>query len=501
MTFQINTLALLCSIFASTNVHAFDNLNSNKNYANTRAYVGGNVLNPHTNLVVSEATILVDNGIITKIQPHSEKVPPSYVVTSIENKWVIPGLIDGHVHLSQSGSAFTRPDTINATKIERYQADQKWLLDNLPSLLEDYLSLGITTIIDMGGPSEYIDHYREATQSGFYPAIYAAGTLLSPMSVPQLDLNGKTFTQVTTAEQALAQVKSQLSLNTDIVKIVWSQETGMTDAQLTDVYLPALTFAKKHNKIVAVHVEGLESAKYAIKAGAEILVHGVFTDEIDDEIIQLMKVNDVTYMPTLTSYDHYMDIFSNQLTFSEHEKRHSHSKIIDSFDKLMENVKDTDQMFKLFLTYIPKVDSNEQELAAMSAQDQSIIKQLRTMFSSDIQNYQMVNLRKIVVSGVNVAFGTDAGNPGTLHASSFFGEMKAWQQAGISNKEILKAATFANANALNQSDSIGELSSGKFANFVVLAQNPYEQLETLKAPLMTVKHGQIAVSVQGESHE
>ena len=501
MIFRINTLSLLCSIFASTSVHAFENLNSNKNYGQARAYVGGNVLNPHTDIVVSNATILVDNGKITKIQPHSEKVPSNYEVTSLDNKWVIPGLIDGHVHLSQSGSAFTRPDTINAVKIETYQADQQWLLDNLSSLLGDYLSLGITTIFDMGGPSEYIEHYKSTTQTGFYPDIYAAGSLLSPMPVPQLDHNGKIFTQVTNAEQAIAQVQNQLSFNTNIVKIVWSQETGMTAEQLMQMYQPAIAVAKKHNKTVAVHVEGLENAKQSIKAGADILVHGVFTNEIDEEIIELMKANDVTYMPTLSAYDHYMEIFSNQLTFSEHEKRHSHSKVMDSFSKLMANINDTDQMFKIFLTYIPKVDSSEQELAAMPAQDQSIIKQLRTMFSSDIQNHQMVNLRKVIASGVNVAFGTDAGNPGTLHASSVFGEMKAWQQAGISNKDILKAATFANANALNLSDRVGELSSGKFANFVVLAQNPYEQLETLKTPIMTVKGGQTAFSAQEENNE
>ena len=97
----------------------------------------------------------------------------------------------------------------------------------------------------------------------------------------------------------------------------------------------------------------------------------------------------------------------------------------------------------------------------------------------------------MINSGVNVAFGTDAGNPGTLHAASVYGELLAWQQAGVSNQQILKAATFGNAKALRMESEFGTLASGKYANFVVLDDNPYETLETLTTPVMTIKAGVI----------
>ncbi len=492
---------ILCALCFTLSVNAFENLNNSSEQGRQMAFVGANVLNPNLDLNISNATILVNKGKIVKIQPSSEKIPNDYAVTNLENKWVIPGLIDGHVHLSESGSAFTRPDIIDATKIKSYQADQKWLLANTSSLLKNYVSLGITTIFDMGGPSQYIKHYREVTKNGSYPDIYAAGALLSPMDVPQLNVNGEIFTKVSNAKEAIALVESQLSLNTSIIKIVWSQETGMTTEQLYSMYKPAIALAKQHNKVVAVHVQDLENAKNSIKAGADILVHGVMTNDVDDEFISLMKKYNVTYMPTLSAYGHYFEIFKSEFKFSEHEKNHAHANITNSFSDLMSNIKDTGQMFQVFLNYIPKVDSSEEEIAKLSAQDQSIIKQLRTMFSSKIENIQKNNLMKILQSGVNVAFGTDAGNPGTLHASSLVGEMYVWQQAGVSNKDILKAATFGNAQALNLTDTLGSLTSGKDANFVVLDANPYKNLTTLSAPVMTVKLGKIAYSKAGEHNE
>jgi imidazolonepropionase-like amidohydrolase len=275
----------------------------------------------------------------------------------------------------------------------------------------------------------------------------------------------------------------------------------MTTEQLSSMYKPAIALAKQHNKVVAVHVEDLENAKEAIKAGVDILVHGVLRNDIDDEFIVLMKEHNVTYMPTLTAYNHYFELFKNEFKFTEHEKNHANADIIDSFKVLMNNVDDTGQMFQMLLKFMPKVDSSEEEKAKLSTHEQDMLKMIGSMFSAKAVISQQNNLLKILQSGVNVAFGTDAGNPGTLHASSLIGEMYAWQQAGVSNKDILKAATFGNAQALNLTDTIGSLTSGKDANFVVLDANPYKNLTTLSTPAMTIKHGKIAYTKGAEHNE
>lgn len=471
--------------------YALESFNGNTKIAKDTAFIGANVLNPSTDIPISNATILVSKGNIIKIQPSEHSIPAHFKVVNIKGQWVIPGLIDGHIHLAQSGSAFTRPDTIDATKITSYKEDQQWLLENTSRLLNNYIKLGITSIFDMGGPSEYLTRYKELTENGVYPDIYAAGTLISPMDMPSLNLNGKTFTRVSSAEEATSLVKKQLNYKTHIIKFVWSQETGLSTHELFTLYKPAIELAHKYNKVVAVHVEDLINAKMAIKAGADVLVHGVTTDFIDDEFISLMETHNVTYMPTLTAYSHYFELFKNELEFSQFESLNSPSFVTNSFKALMNNVDKTGATFQILLQYLPKVDEPETVKAKLSARDQSIIAQLKSIFSVKYEKIQRDNLSRIIDSDVNVALGTDAGNPGTLHAVSMMGEFIAWQEAGISNKQILKAATLGNASALKLGNSIGTLLAGKHANFVVLKQNPYQVLSTLANPVMTVKRGAI----------
>ena len=148
----VKLLTLVAALCVSIGALAFENLNTGMEYGKKRAFIGATILNPATDLQISNSTILVKQGRIVKIQPSSETIPDDYTVVDTQNKWIIPGLIDGHIHMAQSGSAFTRPDTFDATKISSYADDQRWLKNNLPTLLQNYLKLGVTTVIDMGGP-------------------------------------------------------------------------------------------------------------------------------------------------------------------------------------------------------------------------------------------------------------------------------------------------------------------------------------------------------------
>ena len=493
-------LTFTLGLSVSMNLSANDNLPQKADFSKMQAYIGANIINPSKGTVTANSTLLVNQGRIEKVQASTGTIPDGYTIVDTKGKWVMPGLIDGHIHLAQSGSAFTRPDTFDARKISSYEDDQQWIKDNLSSILENYLKLGITSVIDMGGPSEYITGYRAVTHSGVYPDIYAAGALLSPFDVPILDVHGEMFTKVETSQDTVAMVKKQLPLKTELVKFVWSDETGLSMDELTALYKPAMSLAKAHNKRVAVHAESLIDAKMAIKAGADILVHGVMRDPIDDEFIQLMKSHNVTYMPTLTANIHYTEIFKNELTFTTFEHKHGHKEVISSFEILMENVEKTGQMFQMLLKYVPKVDQSDAEIAKLTEKEQSLVKQLRNYFSSEKERVQKDNLKQMINSGVNVAFGTDAGNPGTLHAASLYGEFLAWQQAGVSNQEILKAVTFGNAKALKLENKIGTLSAGQHANFVVLNENPYETLATITDPVMTVKQGHIVKPSNGVNH-
>lgn len=100
-----------------------------------------------------------------------------------------------------------------------------------------------------------------------------------------------------------------------------------------------------------------------------------------------------------------------------------------------------------------------------------------------------INLTRIYAAGVNVVAGTDAGNVGTMHASSFIPELQAMKQAGLTNAQILKTATLNSAICFNQ--NTGEVVKGKSADLVVLQKNPLDDLSHLNTAEYVLKSGRV----------
>lgn len=507
MTFAFTTTSARCTVLLSTlcvcigtaffqlPAQAQQPLKNLSKPTEALAFVGANVLMTepaHLDAKLQPATVLVKDGNIIELLPAGQTIPAQYQKVDVSGQYLLPGLIDAHVHLAQSGSAFTRPDMIEATAIQPYADDQRWLHDHLPELLGSYFNLGITTVADMGGPAARLGRYARLSQQHDLPQIVAAAELLSPAIVPNLAAaDGKTFLEVSSPATATAAVKQQIAQGASVIKIVWSQETGLSDAQLTALYQPAIHSAKTSGKVIAVHVESLTSAKAAIRAGIDILVHGVVSEPIDAEFIALAKQHQVSYMPTMTAYQHYADIFNGKLSFTEFEHQLSHHPLIHSFTTLNANTAKTGELYQLFRRYMAYVDAPAAKLAELSADEQGIVVQLSQVFSIKTMQIQQQNLKLALQSGLNVAFGTDAGNPGTLHATSIREEMRTWQQAGVSNAAILRAMTLGNAVALKLDHKQGRISAGQQATFILLQHNPLQENFQFSPPLMVVQRGHI----------
>ncbi|GAG81672.1 unnamed protein product, partial [marine sediment metagenome] len=91
----------------------------------------------------------------------------------------------------------------------------------------------------------------------------------------------------------------------------------------------------------------------------------------------------------------------------------------------------------------------------------------------------MVNLKLLSDAGVLIATGTDAGNIGTLHASSYLAELQAMKKSGMNNWQILQASTINGAKILNKESEFGSVVIGKKANLILLDANPVEDLENI----------------------
>ena len=100
-------------------------------------------------------------------------------------------------------------------------------------------------------------------------------------------------------------------------------------------------------------------------------------------------------------------------------------------------------------------------------------------------------LKKLADAGVLIATGTDAGNIGTLHASSYLSELKAMKNSGMSNWQILQASTINGAKILDKENEFGTIAIGKKANLILLNANPVENIENITTINKVINKGTV----------
>ncbi|WP_417458218.1 amidohydrolase family protein [Kordiimonas sp.] len=455
------------------------------------AFVGGTVVSPHLASPILDAVVLIRNGKIEAVGPASLTFDDDYQVIDVAGRFLAPGYIDAHMHFFQSGSAFTRPDSFDYSQIQPYKDDRTWVEQHLEDTSVRYLMSGVTSVVDMCGPSLNYEVRENANKSLFAPTVATAGACISSFAAPVLDLgdDDPVFQRATSPEDAITYVREQLKREPDLIKIIWSPDNGETPQQLFDLFEHAIRLARSEGVRVAVHATDLENAKMAIRAGANVLVHGVMTGPIDDEFIALVKQYHITYVPTLAVHQKMADIARNDLSFSGHEHELIHPDVLESFRKAASMPEKAGMMVQMLNKYMPYIDAEEAAIAELSPQEQAIVAQLKGLFAEEITHVQRDNLKRLYDEGVTLALGTDAGNPGVLHGGSLLTEMAEWQKAGLPLHAIFKAATINGAKVMERETSLGSIEVGKWADLVVLSKNPLDALQNLGAIEGVMKHG------------
>ena len=251
---------------------------------------------------------------------------------------------------------------------------------------------------------------------------------------------------------------------------IWYLDAKAFPADSSFAWVKA-TIEESHAKgyKVAVHATQLKTAKLALKAGANFLVHSVDDEIIDEEFIKLMLENKATYIPTLLVYRNYIETFTETQQFSVADFNIAHPTPLGSYFDLK--------------------TINSEQLDYI--QNSEVVLE---RFKQNLHNTDSIcayNLALLVKRGVNVATGTDAGNIGTFHASSYYDELDAMSKFGLSNLEVLKASTINGAMILNKDKEFGAIEVGKMADLVILEENPIKNLNALKKIVYVIKNGQV----------
>jgi len=409
-------------------------------------------------------TIVIRSDTIGEVAPSKDIRPPAgATVIDATGKWVMPGMVDAHVHFFQTGGLYTRPDAIDLRKYDPYEKEIAWYKENMEDQLRRYLSCGITTVIDDGATLELLKLRDRFAAKSYAPRILMAGPLISTAYTPTpFDIipdPDQPFYTVNTPAEAVAMTEKQYSYRPDLIKIWYILNDSNTSKSAVDnlpLVKATIAEAHRHHYKVAVHATQKIAAQLAVEADADFLVHGIDDEVIDQPFIRLLKDRGVVVCPTLVVQSGYSNTFSLNYTPTPEDMAKGNPVQLASLQELR---------------YLPDtaIVRRYRQLSAMKAPKEAREDSVRC-----------ANLKMMADAGVIIATGTDAGNIGTLHASSYYKELRAMQHAGLTNWKILVSSTLNGAKALGKEQEFGSIRRGKIADILLLDANPVEDLANLE---------------------
>lgn len=417
------------------------------------AVVGGTLVDGTGAEPVVDAVVLVEAGRIACAGTRQEcPVPEGVRTVDAAGGWVVPGLVDAHVHFSQTGWADGRPDSLDVRSRHPYPQVIDRLEEHPEPFLRAHLCSGTTTVFDVGGYPWTFDLPARAAADPRAPRVRVAGPLLSTWDF-WLDLPAeKQFLYLPDRQAAEEGVRYLAARGAHAAK-VWYIDADRPADEMAAVVDAAGAEARRRGLPLIVHATKLDLAKTALRAGADLLVHSVEDRPVDDEFLELARRAGTVYTPTLTVGAGYQRMFEAATSGRAPEIDDPHGCVGPT---IRARVAETAELGEI---------ARREGFTAerLEARAPSLEERQRRMDE---------NLVAVHRAGIPVAMGTDAGNPLTLHGPSVYAELEAMEAAGMSPAEVLVAATLGGARAMGLEEEIGTLEEGKAADLLVLRADP-----------------------------
>lgn len=408
-------------------------------------FTNGKILNGTKDMQVHEGqVIMVENERITEILPAEEAgkrnlKASGYEEIDLQGKYILPGLINMHVHLAGNG------------KPQKKQRDNEALVKKIMSngltkaiayhmvcgFAKDELYSGVTTIRTVGGLGDFDTRLRDDIAAGKKPGprILAAN---EGISVPGGHMAGSVAIAAGSIEEALQHLEIAKAQKVDLVKLMITG--GVLDAKEKGVpgelkMAPEMVKAvcdKAHamGYKVAAHVESPKGVKVALQNGVDSIEHGAKADE---EMIALFKEHNAFLCTTL----------SPALPYA-------------LFDRSITNASEVEQ------------------------------------FNGNVVFEGIIDCAKAAIANdIPVVLGNDVGCP-WITQYDFWRELYYFHKyVGVSNTFALYTATCRGAEMAGIGDITGTLEPGKCADMIVVEKNPLEDIRALRNVDMVVSQGKV----------
>lgn len=379
-------------------------------------------------------SIRIEDGRIESIRDGFVRARRGETLVDLSSQYVLPGLIDSHVHLGGERSPTSRLKALTDSEVD----------EAFDGALHARTTLmaGFTTVQDVGGSNEAIFSLRDAVAAGKVPGprIRASGRAVSATG-GHGDANGFSprITELFTgsnacngAEDCRRAVRQTVKDGADLIKItatggVLSNTKAGLGQQLFDDELAAIVeAAESMGRKVTAHAHGKDGIDAALRAGVHSIEHGTYLDE---ETIALFKENNAVLVPTVLA--------GVTVTGWTNE---------------------------------PWLPEPSREKAAQVGP---------TMLDM---------LRRAKTGGVTVAFGTDSGV--SKHGENAR-ELALMVEAGFTPAEAIQAATLTAAEHIEMADMVGAISPGLAADIIAVDGNPFRDIKELEDVDFVMKGGDV----------
>lgn len=434
------------------------------------ALVGGILIDPGRSQVLQNAVVVITSNHIGAVGgKKTTEIPKRAKIIDCKGKFILPGYIDTHVHFFQSGGLYTRPDAVDLTNIRPYAEEIAMLKRNLPDTFARYLRCGITSVVDVGGPFWNFEVRKIARATAKAPRVAVAGPLISSVARPQLDLGDPPIVKVDTPGEGRGMVAKLAAQHPDFVKIWYIVNAENPVEKFRPVVHAVIEESHARKLRVAVHATELEAARAAVEEGADLLVHSITDQLVDERFVRLLKERGTILTPTLVVFERYGRTFANRLNLTAEEKAWGDPEVIASLD-----------VTKLAPDKLPV------RIKGALADPDAVIAQIRKTYDIALKN-----LKTLQDAGITIAAGTDAGNIGTIHGPALFREFQLMKEAGLTSMQILQSATSNAAKVFSESSEVGAIAPGKLADLVILNSNPLDDIAYASDIQSVIKNGVI----------
>lgn len=427
-----------------------------------------------------EGHVLIEDGTIVYVGNEAPKVTGDYKKIEAKGKFLIPGLIDSHVHIMQTNG-------MSYDHIQKYSELVSKYKEQVP---RSYLYYGFTSLINLGGITpEYLQWFQaqpirpDLYHTGWSGAAVANGYPMN--NTPKhirfnvfpnfiyLESEAENIPEPFTAENHTPEMVVNRIGESGAIAVKAYYEKGWDESQ-PELPVPSKSIIEKLHKeanqngmVLTIHANSYEAHSFVTDAGVDVIAHGLWNwgaysnapkDSLPNAIKQVLDKQiekQIGYTPTLAVIDGLRVLADPDFLKNEELERTLPKEMIDWYK------------------------SDEGHWFAKEIIVQGSLKEVDSLFAN-IQLRGQSALKYISDNGGTILFGTDtpsAPTYGNQPGFTGYSELVQMQDAGLSLDKILTSATINNAKAFHLDSLIGTIEIGKRANMLLLNTNPLKTIE------------------------